>query len=120
MGSSDSRGKPPTAVAFCVAANDNVAVLLDPSENGMAVSLLGERRGEGPVLTETIQAGHKVALKDIPEGGEIRRYGVTIGQATKNIIAGAWVHLHNCRSLFDQRSQALDLATGAPTDTAYE
>jgi len=107
-------------VAFCVNASDNVAVLLDDAAEGGTVNLRGERNGNGPVLLDSIQAGHKVALEAIPEGSEIRRYGVVIGVATNPIHEGSWVHLHNCRSLFDERSQTLDWNTGAPTDTAYE
>jgi hypothetical protein len=40
------------------------------------------------------------------------KYGVTIGLATRDIDAGEWVHLHNCRSLLDEGSSTLDLHTG--------
>jgi hypothetical protein len=48
------------------------------------------------------------------------KFGVAIGRATRDIAVGQWVHLHNCASSFDQRSQTLELHTGAVTDTKYE
>jgi altronate dehydratase small subunit len=52
-------------------------------------------------------------------GGAVVKYGVRIGHATQAIQRGAWVHLHNLASDFDERSGTLDLHSGAPTDTAY-
>ena len=45
-----------------------------------------------------IPAGHKMALCDIPEGGEVIKYGCRIGLARCNIHKGEWVHTHNLRS----------------------
>src|SRR5439155_16753504 len=42
-----------------------------------------------------IPQGHKVALKEIPNGGPVRRYGQIIGFATDRIGPGAHVHTHN-------------------------
>jgi hypothetical protein len=53
-------------------------------------------------------------------GAAVIKYGVTIGHATSDIPAGAWVHTHNCASRLDARSATLDRHTGAPTDTKYE
>jgi len=39
-----------------------------------------------------------------------------IGEATKPIRVGDWVHLHNMKSRFDERSNTLDASTGAPTE----
>lgn len=71
-------------------------------------------------LQEPISLGHKVALKAIQAGGCIVKFGVTIGRASRAIRAGQWVHLHNCSSNFDERSQTLELQSGATTDTRYE
>jgi len=46
----------------------------------------------GPTLVEKVPQGHKVALAALAEGDEVRRYGVSIGRATRAIAAGAWVH----------------------------
>jgi altronate hydrolase len=54
------------------------------------------RFSDGPItVRETVPAGHKLALKEILPGEEIRRYGYAIGRATTFIPAGSWVHSHN-------------------------
>ena len=45
--------------------------------------------------TQRIPAGHKVAIRPIPQGQPIRRYGQIIGFATTNIAPGDHVHTHN-------------------------
>ena len=42
-----------------------------------------------------IPAGHKVALKEIPQGAPIIKFGQTIGYASERIADGDWVHVHN-------------------------
>ncbi|MGW1917492.1 UxaA family hydrolase [Streptomyces sp. NPDC002076] len=44
---------------------------------------------------EDITAGHKVALRDIPMGAPVRKYGEIIGVALADIPAGRHVHVHN-------------------------
>jgi altronate hydrolase len=46
-------------------------------------------------LRDDIPAGHKVAVRDIPEGAQVRKYGQAIGVATRPIAAGGHVHSHN-------------------------
>lgn len=72
--------------------SDNVAVALNPLSEGSSLSF-----GESlQVKTlEEIPAGHKVALKDIPEGSPVIKYGYQIGLASSDIKAGSWVHTHN-------------------------
>src|SRR5207342_3424709 len=43
----------------------------------------------------TIPAGHKLAVRDIPQGKPARRYNQIIGFATRPIRAGEHVHVHN-------------------------
>ncbi len=45
---------------------------------------------------QRIPAGHKVAVRPIASGEEIRRYGQIIGFATAPIAPGQHVHEHNC------------------------
>jgi len=102
---------------FQVNAQDNVATMLEDGA-GM-VDVLGQ--GPGRIeLAEQIALGHKVALRDIRSGEPILKFGVAIGRATHDIRAGQWVHLHNCSSNLDERSQSLDVHSGATTDTRYE
>lgn len=55
----------------------------------------GERVAEGLVSIEPIPAFHKIALRPIPSGTAILKYGQPIGLATQDIRAGAHVHVHN-------------------------
>ena len=104
-----------TPRAFQIQAQDNVATLIDDAAPG-AVYIIGDGRGEVTV-TEKIARGHKVALQDIAANEAVFKYGVRIGHATKSIVRGAWIHLHNLASDLDERSGTLDLHSGAPTDT---
>jgi len=58
--------------------NDNVAVLLEDELN--------------------INAGHKVALKDIFKDEPIIKYGEIIGRAIADIKKDDWVHTHNMKT----------------------
>jgi hypothetical protein len=107
------------AKCFRIHTDDNVATMLEDSESG-SLTILGESAIQVMNLVEPIQLGHKVALFAIAEGDPIIKFGVPIGVASRPILAGQWVHLHNCRSNFDERSGTLDLHSGAATDTRYE
>jgi altronate dehydratase small subunit len=104
---------------YRIHGSDNVATMLDDAPAG-AVSVLGQASEPQIALTEPVQLGHKVALQDIQPGEAIIKYGVAIGRASQPIPRGSWVHLHNCLSAFDERSQAFDVQTGAARDTKYE
>jgi galactarate dehydratase len=66
---------------------DNVAIVAN--DGGLPE---GTKLPSGLVLREKVPQGHKVALVDIPAGGAVRRYDVTIGSALKQLAAGSWVH----------------------------
>lgn len=105
--------------AFQIDFSDNVATALEPLHPGTVVI-----RGDAPetvveAVTE-VPAGHKIAVRDIAAQDDIIKYGVVIGRATEAIPKGSWVHLHNIRSIYDERSSHLDAVTGAPKDTRYE
>jgi len=103
--------------SFQVNAQDNVATMLEDGDE--FVEVLGQKPQQIK-LVDHIALGHKVALRDIRAGEPVVKFGVAIGRATRAIRAGQWVHLHNCSSNFDERSQTLELQTGATTDTRYE
>ncbi|MCR5346695.1 MAG: UxaA family hydrolase [Fretibacterium sp.] len=102
-----------------ISPKDNVATALDELQPG-SVRLLGEAASLQSEAAVKIPRGHKLALRDIADGEKIIKYEVVIGQATTDIRAGEWVHLHNIRSIYDERSSHLDIHTGAPKDTKYE
>jgi len=70
---------------------DNSAVALTPLASGEE---LATPRGGIKVLAD-IPAGHKIALDNIPAGGNAIKYGEVIGVATTNIQRGEHVHIHN-------------------------
>ncbi len=80
--------------ALVISDRDNVATALEPLAAGQRVEL-GDR---ALVIGEAIQAGHKIAIRPIPAGTEVFKYGSAIGTATRDIAAGAHVHIHNVAS----------------------
>ena len=88
-----------TIDAILIKENDNVATALRDIEPGETVVVgVGEHRSEVRIL-EHIEYGHKFAARDIPKGGDVLKYGETIGRATRDIQEGAHAHVHNIESL---------------------
>ena len=77
--------KPPLTIL--INESDNVAIVV--SDGGLPE---GTVLTSGLVLRDRVPQGHKVALVDIAAQTPVLRYGVTIGQAIKDIPAGSWVH----------------------------
>jgi len=77
---------------------DNVATALTDLGRGESVNASLDDVSVDVRLAEDIAFGHKYALRDIPEGDEVIKYGMPIGRALGKIAAGEWVHVHNCRS----------------------
>ncbi len=75
-------------ISLTMTSEDDVATLLD-SDLDNTVLVDGTRIATG------IPFGHKVALRGIPRGQPVRKYGVVIGHATANISSGDHVHVHN-------------------------
>jgi galactarate dehydratase len=65
---------------------DNVAIVVN--DHGLPK---GAAFPCGLTLLEHIPQGHKVALQDIPQGGNILRYGEVIGFAVRDIRRGSWI-----------------------------
>lgn len=80
---------------------DSVAVVVaegvEPEQELRTWIMEGNRRG-AIVARQAIPVGHKIAMKDIPEGTEVVKYGATIGLASADIRIGDHVHIHNIRS----------------------
>src|SRR5450830_281121 len=47
------------------------------------------------VVLGGVPRGHKLAVRDVPAGSAVHKYGQSIGLATVDIAAGEHVHLHN-------------------------
>ena len=70
---------------------DNVAVAIEPLENGEYL----HTGNEVICIRQPVPAGHKVALEHIAAGENIIKYGYPIGQALEPIAAGMWVNEKN-------------------------
>ena len=75
----------PERIIVKINENDNVAVAIHDLPAG-AEFLPGLK------TREPIPQAHKIALTDIPKGGEIIRYGVVLGYAKKEIPTGSWIN----------------------------
>jgi galactarate dehydratase len=88
---------------------DNVAIVAN--DGGLPA---GTVLADGLKLREKVPQAHKVALADIAEGGEVRRYGVIIGHALKPIEAGGWVHERLLKMPPARELEGLPVATVKP------
>lgn len=80
---------------------DNVAVVTAARlPAGCLLSVPGMEETE---VRETVEFGHKVAIKPILKGEKVFKYGFPIGLATKDIMAGQWVHTHNVETMLKGR-----------------
>jgi hypothetical protein len=75
-----------------IRADDNVGVAVQPIEEGEVVRTAA---GDEVTAKQSIQYGFKVALRPIPRGEPIIKYGELIGHASKDITPGDSVHTHN-------------------------
>jgi hypothetical protein len=78
-----------------LAAEDDVAVATRRVVAGAACAVGGTVM---VVVRDEIPIGHKVARRQIASGQQVRKFGVPIGRATRDIAAGELVHVHNLRS----------------------
>src|SRR5262245_5428231 len=82
---------PLTEKAILLRESDDVAV----AKSVLAAGTVLGHEGREVRLSEAVPAGHKVALRDLPEGAPVRKYGQTIGFTTRPVAAGDWVHTQN-------------------------
>jgi len=81
-----------------------------------ATLLPGTPVADNVLAAQRIPAGHKVAVRALATGDEIRRYGQIIGFASAPISPGQHVHVHNC----EMGDFAKDYAYGVDAQpTAY-
>jgi sugar lactone lactonase YvrE len=76
-------------------ARDDVATALRDLSQGTHVAVTQGTARRAVELVEAVALGHKFALHAIGEGRRIRKYGEYIGRVTRDVPAGAWVHVHN-------------------------
>ena len=80
-----------------LALDDSVAVACVPLSAGDIATC------DGICVTarQAVDAGHKIAIRDIALGEPVFKYGLPIGHATQAIRAGDWVHSHNLATNLD-------------------
>jgi altronate dehydratase small subunit len=85
--------------SFVVNVNDNVATILQKGlEKGTTIEIKVDDNSQFIELKDDIPYGHKIAIRPIEKGDKIIKYGLTIGLATKDILVGEHVHIHNVES----------------------
>ena len=87
---------------------DNIAIARRPLAPG---EIVGSHLGPLTV-TESVAAGHKLAVDFIPAGSAVRRYGEVIGYAKVDTQPGQYIHEHNLG--FDDREPETHLGVFDP------
>jgi altronate dehydratase small subunit len=77
-----------------LAPGDNIAV----ARLEIAAGTMLQVAGKSVTLQRAMGFGHKIALREIPAGERIVKYGAPIGRATEAIPLGGYVHSHNLAS----------------------
>ena len=73
---------------------DNVCTAIAPISGGTTLRI----GGKTVVISENIPLGFKLAGSNIATHQPVIKYGVSIGSATRDIVLGELVHLHNMKS----------------------
>lgn len=80
-----------TQALLVLTPGDDVAVARGDIAAGQHLST----DGIALVARQQIPSGHKIALRAVPAGQQVLKYGQTIGLATQGIEPGDYVHVHN-------------------------
>jgi (2R)-sulfolactate sulfo-lyase subunit alpha len=70
-----------------IKADETASGLFMDSQKGVEIKALDD-----------IPLGHKIALNDHAEGGNVIKYGEDIGKVVANIKKGGHVHIHNLKT----------------------
>ena len=76
-------------------AADNVAVCIRELKQGETLRAQQDNKDIKLKVKDPIPLGHKIALGNIDEGNPVVKYGEIIAKATRNIVRGQHVHIHN-------------------------
>ncbi|MFN6970076.1 MAG: UxaA family hydrolase, partial [Rheinheimera sp.] len=87
----DSTVMTPTVAMWQVHPRDNVLIALRAIAAGEQLIAPFAH----VTALEDIPAGHKVAITDLAQGAEVRKYGFAIGATTQAVKAGSHIHSHN-------------------------
>ena len=78
---------------------DNVVTCVAPVAKGSPIVYPDGEELRVLEAWEDIPIWHKAALEDLPEGGEVRKYGERIGRTKEPIPRGGWVSDKNIYSV---------------------
>lgn len=86
--------------AITMDAKDNVATVISATTAGEEVEIFSTKQEvvQRIKARDSLPLGHKIALTDIRQGDNIKKYGAVIGKASKDIAVGEYVHIHNVES----------------------
>jgi altronate dehydratase small subunit len=87
------------ADALVMEITDHVATAIREIAAGETVKYAVKGKMETVQAVDPIPFGHKIAIADIPQGAQVRKYGEVIGQATQPIAKGQHVHVHNLEGI---------------------
>lgn len=98
------------AALLVLRPEDDVAVATRDLVPGDVVAPETGPPGGGTVLVrDAVPRGHKIALRAVPAGAAVRKYGQAIGVATDDVAPGDHVHVHNLG--FEEGERDHELAT---------
>ncbi len=80
-------------------SSDGVIVALEKLKKGSVIEEFDV------VLPNDVPSGHKIAVKDIPKGEDVIKYGSAIGIATADIKKGDTVHTHNLATKLSEKAK---------------
>ncbi|MEM9357456.1 MAG: UxaA family hydrolase [Pseudomonadota bacterium] len=85
--------------AVIMKPQDNVATCLADLKAGSVETISIRGAPTSIAIKQDIPFGHKIALSDIAAGEHIIKYAEVIGAASKTIVVGEHVHIHNVESI---------------------
>lgn len=105
---------------------DDVAIRLHPDDDvaiakvslAPDATLVEPSHDRSLRLSRLIPSGHKFAIREVKQGRPVRRYGQVIGFATRDIVVGDHVHVHNLAVAAVSRDSA-SLQTKFEQDYAF-
>jgi altronate dehydratase small subunit len=91
-----------------VESTDNVATAIRAVDADETVTVDVGEDTRTVEMREDVRFGHKLALERIPAGETVRKYGLSIGNASQDIDPGEWVHTHNVESNYGRGDLAAE------------
>lgn len=92
-----------SVASILLSETDSAAILPNGGESGDSF----RASGDTIILSGDVPPGHKAAIRPVPKGGIVLKYGHPIGEATDDISPGDWVHTHNLRTRLTQADEII-------------